>query len=60
MFNPGDLVTAKTLYGEYFGVVVRWEASQSGKDLWRVMIDGELSHYYFLESQLTIVSKVNV
>ena len=60
MFNPGDLVTAKTLYGEYFGVVVRWEASQSGKDLWRVMIDGELSHYYFLESQLTIISKVNV
>ena len=59
MFNPGDLVKAKTLYGEYFGVVVRWEASQSGKDLWRVMIDGELSHYYFLESQLTIVSKVN-
>jgi hypothetical protein len=59
MFSPGDLVKAKTLYGEYFGVVVRWEASQSGKDLWRVMIDGELSHYYFLESQLTIVSKVN-
>ena len=60
MFSPGDLVKAKTLYGEYFGVVVRWEASQSGKDLWRVMIDGELSHYYFLESQLTIISKANV
>jgi len=60
MFSPGDLVKAKTLYGEYFGVVVRWEASQNGKDLWRLMINGELSHYYFLESQLKIVSKVNV
>ena len=60
MVSPGDLVIAKTLYGEYFGVVVKWAASQGGKDLWRVMIDGELSHYYFLESQLTIVSKVNV
>ena len=60
MLSPGDLVTAKTLYGEYFGVVVKWAASRSGKDLWRLMIDGELSHYYFLESQLKIVSKVNV
>jgi len=59
MFNPGDLVKAKTPYGEYFGVVVRWEASQNGKDLWRLMVNGELSHIYFLESQLTIVSKVN-
>jgi len=59
MFNPGDLVKAKTLYGEYFGVVVKWAASRNGEDLWRVMIDGELSHDYFLESHLTIVSKVN-
>jgi len=59
MFSPGDLVKAKTPYGEYFGVVVKWAASQGGKDLWRLMINGELSHYYFLESQLTIVSKVN-
>jgi len=59
MFNPGDLVKAKTPYGEYFGVVVRWEASQNGKDLWLLMVNGELSHIYFLESQLTIVSKVN-
>ena len=60
MFNPGDLVKAKTPYGEYFGVVVGWVASQNGKDLWRLMINGELSHIYFLESQLTIVSKANV
>ena len=60
MFNPGDLVKAKTPYGEYLGVVVKWTASQRGKDLWRVMVNGELSHYYFLESQLTIVSKANV
>ena len=60
MFNPGDLVKTKTPYGEYFGVVVKWAASRSGKDLWWVMVNGELSHYYFHESQLTIVSKVNV
>ena len=60
MFNPGDLVKAKTPYGEYFGVVVEWVASQNGKDLWRLMINGELSDIYFLESQLKIVSKVNV
>lgn len=60
MLNPGDLVKAKTPYGEYFGVVVKWAASQNGKDLWRLMINGELSHYYFLESQLKIVSKANV
>ena len=61
MFNPGDLVKAKTPYGEYFGVVVGWFADWNGKDLWRVMINGELSHYYFLdERQLTIVSKANV
>ena len=33
MFNPGDLVKAKTPYGEHFGVVVGWVASQNGKDL---------------------------
>ena len=60
MFNPGDLVKAKTPYGEYFGVVVGWVASQNGKDLWRLMINGELSDIYFLESQLKIVSKANV
>ena len=59
MFNPGDLVKAKTPCGEYFGVVVKWAASRNGEDLWRLMINGELSHYYFLESHLTIVSKVN-
>ena len=60
MFNPGDLVKAKTPYGEHFGVVVGWVASQNGKDLWRVMVNGEVLHYYFLERQLKIVSKVNV
>lgn len=58
--SPGDLVTAKTPYGEYFGVVVGWVASQSGKDLWQLSINAELSDIYFLESQLKIVSKVNV
>jgi hypothetical protein len=59
MFSPGDLVIAKTLYGEDLALIVKWAASQGGKNLWRVMIDGELSHDYFLESHLTIVSKVN-
>lgn len=58
--SPGDLVKAKTPYGEYFGVVVKWTASQNGKDLWQLSINGELSDIYFLESQLKIVSKVNV
>ena len=34
--------------------------AQNGKDLWRLMINGELSDIYCLESQLKIVSKVNV
>jgi hypothetical protein len=59
MFSPGDLVIAKTLYGEDLALIVRWAASQGGKNLWRVMIDGELSHDYFPESHLTIVHKVN-
>ena len=59
-FNPGDLVKAKTPYGEYFGVVVGWDISQNGKDLCRVMVNGETGYFYFLERQLEIVSNAEV